>query len=238
METNNLRQYVQRVPARISAIAVVLFPIRMFLGFGWLRAGIEKMIDGTWWSGDDLRAFLIEQEGAALPFMERLVDVVFEPFAEIIALSVMLAQLVVGVCVITGRKIRPALWMGVTMNLVFVALGAVDPSVFYLVIQLALLAAIAVGALGGSRRRTPNGLAVGAMVGVAIGLAPLVTTLHPADVIHDPALILITVALLGAATESLQWFARPRDEVSISVAGSHGRWSTRSDGPVGLPLTQ
>ncbi len=58
---------------RLTTTSILLFPIRMFLGFGWLRAGIEKVIDESWWTGDQLRLFLIEHRSSALPFMEPLI---------------------------------------------------------------------------------------------------------------------------------------------------------------------
>lgn len=189
---------------RISTTAILLFPIRMFLGFGWLRAGAEKFIDDGWWTGDKLRLFLDQQRSEALPFMAPAIDALFDPFAELIALVVMLGQFAIGICFVTTRSLRPALWAAVLLNIVFVSMGAVDPSVFYLVIELSLLSAIALGVIGG-RPRNPNPVSVGAKVGVALAMVPLVETVHPAEVIHDPAIILATVAVLAAATEALGW---------------------------------
>jgi hypothetical protein len=192
---------------RLTTTSILLFPIRMFLGFGWLRAGIEKVIDESWWTGDQLRLFLIEHRASALPFIEPLIGGLFEPFALFISLFVMLAQLAIGVAFVTTRGLRAALWVGVALNVVFVAMGAVDPSVFYLVIELSLLAGVALCVFGG-KRREPNPISVELKIGVAAALAPLATTVAPAAVIHDPAVILVTVALLAAATEALGWFVR------------------------------
>lgn len=200
-----------RVPATaIAPASILLFPIRMFLGFGWLRAGVEKLIDESWWPGDHLRGFLAEQRSVALPFMEPLIDGVLAPLAGLISLVVMLTQLAIGVAFVTARHLRHALWAGVSLNVVFVAMGAVDPSVFYLVIQLSLLAGVALGVFGGQRRE-PNTIGIGLKLGVALSLVPLVTTVAPADVIHDPAIILVTVAVLAAATEALGWFVPTED---------------------------
>jgi hypothetical protein len=84
-------------------------------------------------------------------------------------------------------------------------LGAVDPSVFYIVIQLSLLAAVALGVFG-EQHRAPSPISLSLKVAVAAVIAPLAMTVAPADVIHDPAVILVTVALLVAATEALGWF--------------------------------
>ena len=211
-----------RRPAfQVATSSILLFPIRLFLGFGWLRAGTEKVLDSTWWTGEYLRLFLIEQRPVALPFMPGLIDALFDPFAVPIALVVMLAQLVIGFAFVTTRQLRPALWIGVTLNVVFVAMGAVDPSVFYLVIQLSLLAAVSLGVFD-ERRRDPNPVSIGLKLGVAGALAPYAMTIAPAEVIHDPAIILMTVAILAAATETLCWFA-PGDQPPAAVTAAETR---------------
>lgn len=225
LSTRFRRSSLRRPSVTLGSSSVLLFPVRMFLGFGWLRAGVEKMIDGSWWTGDYLSRFLIEQRTRSLPFMEPLIDNVFEPFAEVISLVVMLLQLAIGIAFVTGRRLRPALWIGVTLNVVFVAMGAVDPSVFYIVIQLSLLAAVSLGVFGGSRRE-PNPISLGLKVGAAAALAPLAMTVHPAEVIHDPAIILVTVALLAAATEALGWFVHTEEAPQQQVSGPVGRLVT------------
>ncbi len=211
MKNNLFPRAFSRPPVRLAASTILLFPIRMFLGFGWLRAGVEKVIDWSWWTGEELQRFLIEQRPLALPFMEPLIDGLFEPFVVAISLIVMIAQLAVGLAFVTTRYFRQALWVGVTMNLVFVAMGAVDPSVFYLVIQLSLLAAVSLGLFGGERRE-PNAISVGLKLGAAGVMGTMAMTIGPADVIHDPAVILTTVALLAAATEALGWFVHVGDD--------------------------
>lgn len=192
----------------VSTIAIVLFPIRIFLGMGWLRAGVEKLIDPRWWGGDGLAAFLAEQRELALPFMAGVSDRLFEPFTMPISLVVMLGQLAVAVGLVTTRLLRPALWAGITMNAVFVAMGAVNPSVFYLVIEVTLLAALNNGLLGDDRRR-PRPSNAGIKAGLGLALLPYVETVHPADVIDDPAIILSTVLFLAAATDGLALLAAP-----------------------------
>ena len=106
MESNIFSQALQRPQLRLAASTILLFPIRMFLGFGWLRAGIEKVIDWSWWTGEELQRFLIEQRPLALPFMEPLIDGVFEPFVVAISLAVMIAQLAIGCLLYTSPSPR------------------------------------------------------------------------------------------------------------------------------------
>ena len=50
---------------------------------------------------------------------------------------------------------------------------------------------------------TDSGIGVGAALAAMVSLAPFISTLHPADVIEDPAIMLITVAGLFATTQAL-----------------------------------
>ena len=184
-------------------MTIVLFPIRFFLGLGWLRAGTEKLINPDWWIGDSLNAFLVQQREVALPFMPWLIDHGFAPFATPIALAVMMSQFAIAVAFLTARMLRPALWAAVTLNCLFVAMGAVSPSIFYLVIELTLLAALANGVFGEQHRTYPKAWSIGAKLGAAIACLPYIETLHPEEVIDDPAIILATVAAIAAATEAL-----------------------------------
>jgi hypothetical protein len=198
-----------QVAARtVSAVAIVLFPIRMFLGMGWLRAGVEKVIDPTWWRGDALTIFLAEHRDVALPFMPAVSDQLFEPLIIPIAIGVVVSQLAIAVSFITTRLLRPALRAAVTLNLVFVAMGAVNPSVFYLVIEITLHAALDHGFIGNVSRR-PRPRHMGVKAGIGLALLPYVRTVNPADVIDDPAIILATLAFLAAATDGLAFLSIP-----------------------------
>ncbi|MBG7603308.1 MAG: hypothetical protein IZT58_01580 [Actinobacteria bacterium] len=206
-------------PARLAAMTIVLFPVRFFLGLGWMRAGTEKLISSDWWTGVSLDGFLVAQRELALPFMPWLIDHEFAPLALPIAFVVMVSQFAIAFALLTTRLLRPALWAAVTLNCVFVAMGAVSPSVFYLVIELTLLAALANGVFGEEQRRPPKPWSIGAKLGAAVACLPYIETLQPAEVIDDPAIILATVATIAAATEALALignvdFTRPRETLT------------------------
>lgn len=185
----------------LDPLKVAVFPARAFLGLGWIRAGTEKLIDVDWWTGDGLREFLTSQESHQLPFMRLPSEWLFAPLAVPVSLFVMVVQFIIGVCFVTGRRLQAALWAGVALNSVFVLMGAVTPSAFYLVIQLTLLAALGAHVFAPTLVRLGRVLAAAV---VAVLLAPFVSTLHPAEVIDDPALMLITVAMLAASVEVLR----------------------------------
>ena len=186
----------------------MLFPARAFLAFGWLRAGVEKAIDPDWWSGAALDAFLAEQTSAMLPFMEPLTDAFVAPAPAITAFIVLVAELALGVLLLTGRRLGTALLGASALNVIFVLMGVVTPSAFYLVLQLTLL--LALGARTGwftARRRVAL---IGAAGLAGVALAPFIATLHPAEVIHDPAIMLVTVGALTAAAQGFTLLATSR----------------------------
>jgi len=181
---------------------LVLLPIRVFLAVGWLRSGIEKLIDAHWWNGDNLRAFLDQHHAVALPPLRPVMEHAIQPLALIVTFVVMATEIGCGLAIGMGRSLRAALRWAILLNTVFMLCGGVNPSAFYLVMEMVLLVAVADGTIGTSptppTRRT-YALAA-ALVVVAGLLVPYVRTLQPAKVIADPAIMLVFLALLQAAT--------------------------------------
>ncbi len=151
------------------------------------------MIDDEWWTGHGLLGFLDEQAAEMLPYFGPFSDGVIEPWAGGIAWLVLVAQLVVGGCLLSNRYVRPALWAAVILNVSFVMAGRVNPSAFYLVMEAALLLALSrpVSVPIAQRRAV-------LWVCVASLSLPFVRTLHPAEAIDDPALMLAFVPMLVA----------------------------------------
>lgn len=170
-------------------------PLQLFLAAGWLRAGVEKVIDPAWWTGDALLGFLDEQAPMMLPYFGPFADGVIEPWAGGIAWLVLAAQLGVGGCLLVNRHVRSALWVGVILNVSFVMAGRVNPSAFYLVMEAALLLSLSRHvSLRIAQRRAVLWLFVAALS------LPYVRTLHPAEAIDDPGLMLSFVPVLVAVT--------------------------------------
>lgn len=120
-----------------------LLPIRLFIGLGWMRAFAEKLIDPAWLSGEMLTRFLADQLASDLvyfPFYTSLIENLFMPNVSILLWVVMIGQLLAGIGIMTGSLTRWALVGGLFMNFNFVLAGAVNPSAFYILIQITLLA--------------------------------------------------------------------------------------------------
>jgi len=182
-------------PGRRRVLAATLIPLQVFLAAGWLRAGIEKVIDPEWWSALALREFLVEQRPHMLPWFTWFSDGLVEPLAMLVAWGVLAAQLVVGGCLLTNRFVRPALWAGIVLNLAFTMAGRVNPSAFYLVMEITLLFALA--------RAISEPIALRRAVAWLIPatfLLPFARTLHPRDAIDDPALMLVFLCVLASLT--------------------------------------
>ena len=129
-----------------------LLPLRLFMGLGWLRAGVEKLIDPAWTSGAKLPIFFQTQTAADavyFPFYETLVTQLFEPHAFMLSWIVLIGELLAGAAILTGTLTNLALLGGLFMSLNFVLAGVVNPSAFYIVIQSSLLMANAGSTLGG-----------------------------------------------------------------------------------------
>lgn len=188
-------------PNRDTAV-VMLLPLRLFLAAGWLRAAAEKLIDPQWWNGNKLRSFLTTQHDAALPFFRPIMQNVITPGAQTVAIVLVLTQLAAGIAIAIGKPLRLALRWVVFMNVVFVVAGRVNPSAFYLVMEIVLLFAIADGTIG-VRPSLPSQrtvVAAGVSAGAALALTPYIRTIEPSEVIDDPAMMLSFVGMMIAVT--------------------------------------
>ncbi|MGA9277861.1 hypothetical protein [Ilumatobacter sp.] len=198
-------------PPQIDAdhAGLVLLPLRVFLAAGWFRAAAEKLIDPEWWRGTKLREFLDAQQGSQLPYFEPIAENVIRPFPTEVAVIVVVVQLLIALSLVFGRPLRVALWFGIVLNVVFIMMGRVNPSAFYLFMEVALLYGISVGVIGRTRtRRSIRPVTtVTALLVLAATQAPFIRTIEPAHVIDDPAMMLTFLCLAAVATTLLRALA-------------------------------
>ena len=119
-----------------------LLPLRLFIGIGWVRAGLEKFMDAGWPKGEALVVFLNQHVSSGqvrFPFYQGMVQHVFTPNALALSWLIMLGQILVGLAILFGAFTNLALLCGLFMNLNFILIGEVTPSAFYIVIQIVLL---------------------------------------------------------------------------------------------------
>ena len=198
---------VAAVRSRVLAIPSWVLVVEIFIGAGWLRACAEKVLSADWWRGESLAAFLVETEAGRVPWFGLVTDLVVAPNLVAVSVGVMALQLAVGAALLVGRYRVPALLVGMTMNVAFVLAGAVTPSAFYLLAQLAVvLWVIEDGPSAWSRALA----SMVALAGLALaGSAVLsIGTLHPADVVDDPSMMLVFLGLLAAAGAERAQLAR------------------------------
>ena len=218
-EIRVLPERLDRQPSRRRIdhrAGVVLLPLRLFLAAGWLRAAAEKLIDRQWWTGNKLRTFLTNQHDDALPFFRPVMDHVIAPGAQTVAIIVVLTQLGCGLAIAFGKPLRLALRWAVLLNVVFIMAGKVNPSAFYLVMEIVLLFAVADGTMG-VRPTSPSRKTValaGVSVVAALAVAPYIRTIEPAKVIDDPAMMLVFLGVVVAVTLMARRAAHRPDHVT------------------------
>jgi uncharacterized membrane protein YphA (DoxX/SURF4 family) len=186
---------------------VLIVPLRIFLAAGWLRASAEKIVDGEWLHGDGVRSFLTSERPLALPFARPVMDNLLHPCAIAVAVVVLVAEVFSGIAIATGRGLRAGLWIGVGLNVAFVACGRVNPSAFYLVMELVLLLALAEGVIGRvpPNRQPLRPVAALLATGLGVALLPFIRTLRPADVIADPAAMLAFLSIIVGLANAVRW---------------------------------
>jgi hypothetical protein len=129
-------------------------------------------------------------------------DHAIAPHAQLVAIVVAVTQLLCGLAIAIGKPMRLALRWACLLNVVFIMTGKVNPSCFYLVMQIVLLFAIADGVIG-VRPSVPSRRTIvlaGASAAAAAAAVPYVRTLEPAKVIEDPAIMLVTLGVIMAIT--------------------------------------
>ncbi|MEO5724516.1 MAG: hypothetical protein ABIQ39_12330 [Ilumatobacteraceae bacterium] len=186
----------------------MLAPLRIFLAVGWLRAAAEKLVEPTWWNGSILRSFVAIQRHTALPFFRPLMTGVASPFAVVVAALVLATEIGVGVALIVGRRMRLALWTGTMLNVAFVLSGVVNPSAFYLVMEIVLLLGLTGGVIssaGRSRGRWATPVASGVLLCTGLAMTAYIRTLQPATVIADPAAMLSFLAIMMSGVLCARW---------------------------------
>ncbi len=122
--------------------AQYLVPLRLFIGLGWIRAAIEKLIDPHWHDGSKLLAFFDAQimgGYVVFPAYQSLMEGVFTQQVVFMSWLVAVGQLLVGIGILTGTLTSVALIAAIFLNMNFMFAGRVNPSAFYLIIQMVLL---------------------------------------------------------------------------------------------------
>ena len=126
----------------LSSSGSFLLPLRLFIGLGWFRGSLSKLLTPSWHSGEGLKLFLIEhlESGSILfPAYEALIKNIFFPNLLLLSWLVIIGQFLTGIAILSGTFTNLALLVGIFMNFNFILTGATNPSAFYIIIQLALL---------------------------------------------------------------------------------------------------
>ncbi|HEY5890058.1 MAG TPA: hypothetical protein VIW94_05105 [Acidimicrobiia bacterium] len=182
--------------ARTVGIPSWVLLIQIFIGLGWLRGAVEKMIEPSWWTGVDLQIFLFQQADDMLGWYRPIANNWIAPYAASVAIAVVAVQLFAASTLLSGRLVRLGLFAGMLLNLNFMAAGSVNPSVFYLLAQGVLVLWLAEQSLPG--KSVPRLLSGAAYLSYVVGVMslPYIRTIHPAEIMTDPAVMLVFSAVL------------------------------------------
>lgn len=195
------RRLADSAVRRADGTSTWILVVELFLGLGWARAFVEKVIDPAWWRGDALREFVADHDAMALDWFEPLLTGLIVPLAVPVSLVVLALEGLAAFTFLAGRGRPIGLTAGIGLNLTFLAAGAVNPSAFYLVLQGALAVAV-IERSGADLRRVLFGVEVVVITSAAISAASI-RTLHPARVIEDPAVMVMTLAALTVLAAEL-----------------------------------
>ena len=209
-----------------------LVPLRLFIGIGWIRASLEKVLDPHWNDGAALAQFFhakVDGGQVVFPAYQAIIEQVFLPNVGLLSLVIIAGQLLAGTAIMLGAFTNLGLLGALFMNINFILAGQVNPSAFYVIIESVLFIAN-VGAVMGldelisKRIRYPwlvahphwdldyvplekRSFLVLAVISL---LVALVASVHVRDwgptSVDDPAMILLVLSSLGGLSTLITYF--------------------------------
>jgi thiosulfate dehydrogenase (quinone) large subunit len=218
-----VQEFVYDIPSELSRGNAYLLPLRLFIGLGWIRAGMEKIPEAEWRSGTELTEFFTHQLASGevvFALYGQIIEYIFIPIATPLAWVIMIGQFLVGIAILTGTFSSAALLAGLFMNMNFIFAGRVNPSAFYTTIQTALFLANTGSILGCDRylsKKIPFTFLVAQLnfekrhlwveritfLGIAFTSAMLIGYALPhikdfsPNSVDDPAMVLFILSALG-----------------------------------------
>jgi uncharacterized membrane protein YphA (DoxX/SURF4 family) len=205
-------------------VALLLLPLRLWIGLGWLRAGIANALQPEWLDGTALIGFLHGQAEAGTAPLSLYTDLISDLAARAptpLGMIVVAGQIAIGLGLITGTLTNLALLMAILINVNLILAGVASPSQYYIVIEVVLLAGGAGAAysvdrwlsryLGNVMLTGHRGLVDGvkmprsalmllalATAGLAVAAVPTVGAVLPEQGVDDPGFTLLGLLLLVA----------------------------------------
>lgn len=223
-----------RAAVRIEGTPAWVLFIRLFIGLGWLRVATEKLIEPAWRDGTEIIAFVEGYSVWTLGWYRPIVDNLVVPNTQAILVLLIAAQFFAALTLLTGRLLAYGIGIGIFMNLNFLVAGSVDPNVFYLLSQGAIAFWLTERAVVSKGRLRALSLVALAIYALAMMSIPSITTVHPARVIVDPAMMYVVLAVVavvscdqahrrmteGRGLPAIDWVLRRKEsEVAIDADG-------------------
>lgn len=201
--------------ARFRSVPLFVVYPQLFLGIGWLRAAAAHGLDPGWWSGEEVAEFSRRQMNDALPFYRPFLEHVVAAMPGITAVVVLASQLVIGVALVLNHRPWAFALGGALLNLQFILAGQVNPSVFYIVTAMTVV--LWTMAVEVPARRSYDIAVRSTVLAVVVTVLclPFARTLQPGSVIADPALVMVLLATLLAAST---WIVHGRNSEVASLA--------------------
>lgn len=131
----------KRIRAHFGDTKIHILLLRFGIGFAWLMTGIGKVTNPIWHQGDALVAFLNNQlmtNAVYFGAYESFIVNTILPNAAEITWAMLAIEILVGLAILFGTYTKPALSVGMLMNVNLIALGVANPSILYILVQAIL----------------------------------------------------------------------------------------------------
>ncbi|MBI5975742.1 DoxX family membrane protein [Staphylococcus canis] len=117
---------------------VLLLLLRLYLGFGWLKAGIMKMISGGFDAGGYLQNAVenpvMSEAGVQYPIYTWFLETIVLPMTPLINILVPLLEVIAGLFLILGLFTTVGAFIGLALNFMFLFAGTISVNPLYVLI--------------------------------------------------------------------------------------------------------
>ena len=94
------QKFMKFLHSELHEEGAYMIPLRIFIGIGWLRAAMEKILDPNWSNGESLTNFInaqISGEQVYFPIYESVLKDIILPNVQLLSLIVVVGQLFAGI---------------------------------------------------------------------------------------------------------------------------------------------
>ena len=193
------------VASRLSDRPAYVVLLELFLVLGWGRAAVAKLMSAPWRDGTQLQEFIADHDPLTIGWYRPLANLISSNGTWLWAAFIVAVELAIAISLFIGRGTAVAIATAIFLNVNFILAGQGNPSIFYILMQVAVGLWLVEGPLPRSMARSATRVVGLLAVVLVVATVPYLKTLDPHAVIDDPAAVLAAGLLCTAVACAISW---------------------------------